>query len=197
MDIFDTEESISLAINASYRGDKESAIRLLKYVIDNEPENAQAYFLLGAEYAELQLLHKAISSMQKALQLQPDMMMAVFQLAVIYLYMGDTAAMTQYTQRLTSEMVEGHYFHYFGQGLNALANENFTQALDDLSKGVAVNQENPALNQYVENIVNAVGKINQPNTKSELLQENNKNNNKEIGQLNVSQLLEKYQDWSC
>ncbi|MDA0910900.1 MAG: hypothetical protein O2809_05010 [Proteobacteria bacterium] len=193
--IFDTEESISLAINASRKGNKESAIRLLKSVIEHEPENAQAHFLLGAEYAEIQLLHKAISAMQRALQLQPNMTIAVFQLAILYLYLGDKTAMSPYIKILTKEVEEGHYFQYFGQGLSALVNENFIQAHDNLSKGIAVNQENLALNQYIENIINALPKEHEEHTET-IMSEPHKNNDQERGQINVSQLLEKYQDWS-
>ena len=81
----DAEELLHLAIAASDRDQPERAIELLKRAIAADPSDARAHHLLGAEHAQLGLFDRAAEEMQRAIELDPQLDAARFQLGLLQL----------------------------------------------------------------------------------------------------------------
>jgi len=84
----DNEERLHLALRASFDGDHHTAILHLKELLKDEPEHAEALYLLAIQHAELGLFDRAIAEMQRAVHLQPDLESARFQLGLLLMERG-------------------------------------------------------------------------------------------------------------
>ncbi len=64
------------------------AIEFLEMAIENDPENAEFYFTLGTLYDDTKQNKKALAAYKKALEIQPGMFSALFNLGVQYFNQG-------------------------------------------------------------------------------------------------------------
>src|SRR4051812_26034450 len=87
---FDADEYLHLALHASSIGDHHACMTYLKELLRQQPAHAAALYLLAAQYAELGLGERAISTMKAALRIAPALDIARFQLAVLLLDRGHT-----------------------------------------------------------------------------------------------------------
>lgn len=86
--MLDSEEYLHLAINATQNNQHHAALEYLHKSLELTPENPVATFLLAAEHAELGLYARAIQGMEKTIELDPNIEMAFYQLALLYLQQG-------------------------------------------------------------------------------------------------------------
>ena len=84
MSELDAEELFHLAMKASEEGDREKTISYLKRSIASQPQ-AKSIYILAAEYAELGMMQRAIEGMQRAVELEPTLWTAHFQLGLLFL----------------------------------------------------------------------------------------------------------------
>jgi tetratricopeptide (TPR) repeat protein len=85
----DPQELLHLALRDIQQSHHDGAISKLKQALEIEADNAQAQFLLAAEYAEIGLYDRAIEGMTRTLHLSPSMHIARFQLGLLYYSKSD------------------------------------------------------------------------------------------------------------
>lgn len=86
------DQLISLAQDASNRGDWQGAILLLDLALAQNAENTQALLLRGNAYRELGDYAQAISSYDQALALDAELAAVYHNRALTYIKLGDSAA---------------------------------------------------------------------------------------------------------
>ncbi len=78
------ERAMELMLNARF----EEAIPLLQQTVENQPQNARAFSLLGQAYQSLQQLQLAEQAYQKALKLRPEDQGSRFALSLVQIRLG-------------------------------------------------------------------------------------------------------------
>lgn len=151
----DSEELLHLALAASGQDRGEQAIGYLKRALDLSPRDANIHYLLGAEHAQIGMYDRAISDMTAALELNPALDTARFQLGLLYLTsMRVPEAIT--TWQPLDQLGSGHPFYLFKTGLISLANDDFTTCVKLLEQGIAANNINLVLNADMQRVIDQV-----------------------------------------
>lgn len=83
--MLDAEEYFHLALHASAMGDHHACMTYLEEVLQRQPRNARAIYLLAVQHAELGLLQRAVAGIKTALLIEPDLELARFQLGLLLL----------------------------------------------------------------------------------------------------------------
>jgi tetratricopeptide (TPR) repeat protein len=154
--MLDQAELLQLAITSGRRNDAAATLSYLKEAVSRPDASAKAHFLLGAEYAEISLYERAITHMEMALQLDPGFMIARLQLGLLVLSCGEGARAEAVLQVICEPE---NPLTLFAKGLIHLIHDQFHPALDCFEQGMAQNNDNPALNQNMQRIVDAVKKL--------------------------------------
>ena len=154
MSELDAEELFHLAMKASEEGDREKTISYLKRSIASQPQ-AKSIYILAAEYAELGMMQRAIEGMQRAVELEPTLWTAHFQLGLLFL----SQALIQEAKNAWEPLIDlgpDAYLYHFAVGCMQLIDDKTEDALESFATGVEMNDDNPALNRDIANIVNSV-----------------------------------------
>ena len=154
MSELDAEELFHLAMKASEEGDREKTISYLKRSIASQPQ-AKSIYILAAEYAELGMMQRAIEGMQRAVELEPTLWTAHFQLGLLFL----SQALIQEAKNAWEPLIDlgpDAYLYHFAVGCMQLIDDKTEDALESFAIGVEMNDDNPALNRDIANIVNSV-----------------------------------------
>lgn len=140
----DSEELFHLAVLDSQAARHDEAIKKLKESLIHSPDHAKANYLLGAEYAEIGLFERAIDAMSRAVQLDPTLVTAHFQLGLVHYTVGNAAAARECWQALDSAaQVDG--LLAFKNALLQIAAGAYAEAIQTLEAGLALAPANPAL----------------------------------------------------
>ncbi|QXH87734.1 tetratricopeptide repeat protein [Pseudomonas shahriarae] len=83
--MLDAIEYLHLAIHASKDGNHHAALNYLNTALEHQPDNAAVRYFLAAEHAELGLMDRAHAGMTLALELDPHLDIARFQLGLLNL----------------------------------------------------------------------------------------------------------------
>lgn len=151
----DTEELLHLAWAAGDQGQPDRAIALLKQAVDEAPADARCQYLLGAEYAQIGMYERAITQMQKAVDLDPELHAARFQLGLLQLTSRNVDA-AQQTWMPLDMLGPRHAYALFKAGLLHLARDEFAEAVRCLQDGLAANDFNAPLNTDMQRMLDAV-----------------------------------------
>lgn len=133
--MLDATEYLHLAIHASKDGNHHAALNYLNTALDQQPDNAAARYFLAAEHAELGLLDRAHAGMTQALELDPHMDIARFQLGLLNLQLqqGEQARSAfDYLQHHTQDIS----LKWFASAYLEVLNEHVENAVDKLKKGL-------------------------------------------------------------
>lgn len=84
--MLDAEEYFHLALHASAAGDHHGCMTYLEEVLQREPGNARAIYLMAVQHAELGLTQRAIAGIKRALSIEPDLELARFQLGLLLMF---------------------------------------------------------------------------------------------------------------
>jgi Flp pilus assembly protein TadD len=152
----DDEELLHLAIEATRNGRHGDAIQYLKEAATKSEGNAKVRFLLGAEHAQIGMFDRAAENMAAALDLDPDLVPARFQLGLLHLVRGNTNEAAEVWKPLDSLPDSDPYMH-FARGLEALARNDFARCMESLTRGLGLNKSNPALNADMQRMLEAAG----------------------------------------
>ena len=99
--MLDAEEYFHLALHASAMGDHHACMNYLEEVLQRQPRNARAIYLLAVQHAELGLTQRAIAGIKTALTIEPDLELARFQLGLLLLFdSSQPSEAKDYLQRL-------------------------------------------------------------------------------------------------
>ncbi len=153
--MLDQAELQQLALNASAANESASAIAYWKEAVSRADASAQAHYLLGAEYAQIQMYERAIDEMEAAVALDPSLSVARLQLAMLLLG-ANQAARADEVLTVLEQLDNGNPLHHFGAGLRHLIAERMAEALHSLGQGVALNHVNPPLNHDMQRIMQQI-----------------------------------------
>jgi len=143
------------ALAASARNDSETAIGLLKRAIELDPGAGAAHHLLGAEYAQIGMIDKAIDQMRQAVACDADLAIARFQLGLLLLTTGDVNG-AQEAWAALDRLGEAHPLRIFREGLLAMAQDRFADARRLIEDGIRGNGANDALNRDMRKVLEAL-----------------------------------------
>lgn len=160
----DADELLGLALNALRMGDHGSALNHLKQGAERFPEDARIAYLLGAEHAQIGLFDRAEVEMARAIELDPTLYTACFQLGLLRATQGRADEARTTWQGLDALPGE-HALRLFAQGLDALALNDLAGARELLQQGVQANNFSPDLNRDMNNVLSRIG------TETEAVQE--------------------------
>jgi tetratricopeptide (TPR) repeat protein len=150
--MLDQQELFQLALKAGGSGDAGAAIAYLKEAVSRPDATANAHYMLGAEYAQLQMYDRAADELEAALALDPALATARLQLGLLWLGAGDGARAAGVLQPLTEGGV-AEALAYFGAGLLHLIGDDLPAARASLLAGIALNTSNAPLNADMQGIV--------------------------------------------
>jgi tetratricopeptide (TPR) repeat protein len=150
--MLDAEEYLHLAIHATQNQQHHAALEYLHKSLEINPDNGRALYLLAAEHAELGLYDRAIQGMTAALDLEPGLELARYQLALLYMQQGNAEACKEIWEFL-SEHASGDALRFVAQGLNIIE-ENYSSGMALIEKAVDTESTNEFLKTSINNIRN-------------------------------------------
>ena len=145
----DCKECFSLAIDSAKRNQHGEAVAYLKRCIELDPTEARAHHFLGAEYAQIGMIDRAVETLTRAVELDPSLYTAVFQMGLLHLTsarVDDAILVWKGLDGLSEE----DPLQLFRTGLEALARDEFDYCREALRRGIAVNSRNPTLNDDMQ-----------------------------------------------
>jgi tetratricopeptide (TPR) repeat protein len=152
------QELLKLAIDATYRQDGGMALAYLKEATSRTDSTAAAHFLLGSQYAQIQIPDAAVSEMEAAIAMDPGLNIARFQLGLLLLSFGNTGRATDVLTPLAAVGRQDALAH-FAQGLLHLIRDDLPETVRQLSEGIKLNSENAALNKDMQRILDEIIKL--------------------------------------
>ncbi len=148
----DEDELLHLAIEASRAHRDGDAIVYLKQAIERSASNYKAIYLLAAQHAQIGLNDRAMEGFRKALEIEPKLAPARFQLGLLLLVNGRLDEALAAWQAL-GELPDSDPFLHFKQGLEKLCRDDFAGAEESLKRGMALNRANPSLNKDMQGVL--------------------------------------------
>lgn len=133
----DATELTHLAVKAMRGGRDADALVLLERAIERDPADGSPHHLRGAIYASQSEFAKAIDAMTHAIELDPSLHGARFQLGLLHITSGNVQAARSVWQAF-DELTEQHPFRLFKTGMLHLAKDEFDDCLTLLNKGIAL-----------------------------------------------------------
>lgn len=149
------EELLHLAMQASNTGKNKEAIEYLKQASLLDSADGNIHYMLGAMYAQIGMYEQAMLSMGTALDRDPTLDTARFQLGLLYLTSGDVDQASHVWKEL-DHLAPTNYLYLFKTGLLELANNELETALQSLIHGIEANASNEALNSDMAKIIDDI-----------------------------------------
>lgn len=175
----DTDELMQLALRASSQTQTELAIGYLKRIIELQPSNARALYLLGALHAEIGLYDRAIEEIGRAVQLNIGLPTAHFQLGLLHATAGRVAeAKTAWAP--LEKLGENDPLLAFKSGLEHLVNDEFPECVTALKRGLQLNTSNPALSNDMTRILTQVEPLTQTSQNIETSADDSKSSGRHV-----------------
>lgn len=126
---------------------------VLTRALEQFPYAAELHFLNGSELAERAEFDTAVSAFRQALVLNPDLHIARFQLAFLYLVNGEAEAAAILLQPLLQNDSADSYLLFFAKGCIAAIQDNISECKQWIERGIAANTQNHALNINMEKML--------------------------------------------
>lgn len=120
--------------------------------VERNPKNAADRYLFGAELAQAGQYERAVTEIKAAVQLQPTLFTAHFQLGLLLLTMGRPAEAIAAWQPL-EQLDEQAPLRLFKRGLEALIRDDFELCMQLLTAGITANTSNSALNRDMSMVI--------------------------------------------
>ncbi|MBX8528745.1 hypothetical protein K5D32_03700 [Pseudomonas cichorii] len=152
--MLDASEYLHLAINASKKGDHHAALDCLNTALELEPKNAAIHYFRAAEHAELGMMERAHAEMVGALELNPEMDMARFQLGLLSLQLSKVDEARNAFDSLSAKSPDISLREFSGAYLELL-NENTETAINRLTMGLA-SCSNAALKADMKRVLSSI-----------------------------------------
>ncbi|PRC93923.1 tetratricopeptide repeat protein [Solimicrobium silvestre] len=143
------------ALAASLQHQSEIAVNILNELLHRDPYHARARHLLGAEYAQAGNIDNALLELFTALELNPAMPLARFQLGLLLLTcarVDDAVNVWMPLDQLGNE----HVLNRFRVGMLQMVQGNFEHARQLLATAMAENTELPELNKEMAIVIETI-----------------------------------------
>ena len=134
--MLDAEEYFHLALHASAMGDHHACMTHLEEVLQRQPRNARAIYLLAVQHAELGLLQRAVAGIKTALLIEPDLELARFQLGLLLLFdINEPVEAKGYLDRLRTS--QNRALRAYAEAMIAICDNEPTLARQKLAVGLS------------------------------------------------------------
>ncbi|MFI2813184.1 MULTISPECIES: lipopolysaccharide assembly protein LapB [Microbulbifer] len=147
-----SDELFHLGLHSLESDDVEKSLDLFKRCVESDPNHAKATYMIGALYAQIQMVDSAAEWMQRAIDMDAGEKTAVFQLGLLYLTSGEVEKARSTWEGL-SGLPEDHAFRLFSQGMLALVEDDFEGCIKHLEMGIARNDFNAPLNNDMSRVI--------------------------------------------
>ena len=155
LELLEADELLALGLRASGAGDAASSLSFFKLAVARHPGHAGAHWMLGAEYAALQLPDRAHEHLARAVELDPAQPVARFQLGLLRLTRGDVEGAEQVWRGLDERPVVGP-LRRFGRGLLLLVRGRPAEARLELRAAADDPAVAPALRRDIEAVLGRI-----------------------------------------
>lgn len=152
MDNLDSDKLFDLALQASETNDTRKSIDILKTALQQTPNDARMWYMLGSLYTNIGIYDKAVQNMEKALQVDPNYTIARFHLGLMQLMSGQQEA-AETTWLPLDALGESHCLRLFKTGLLKIVDENIDQGIQLIRQGIAANHLVESLNNDMEMVI--------------------------------------------
>ena len=130
----------------------ETAVERVDELLGIYPGDARLHFLRGSLMVGRGDHIEAHHALSRAVELEPDFLIARFQLGFFQLTSGEASSALETWGRLDA-LPDGHYLRAFVDGLRCLIRDEFDSARDHLQRGIEANSENLPLNRDMQLLV--------------------------------------------
>ena len=158
--MLDIEEYLHLAIHASSVGNHHACMTYLKEVLQQQPANALALYLLAVQHAELGLNDRAAKGLRASLAIRPDLEMARFQLGVMLLDKKRFTEAKEQFAALGASRVPA--LRTYCEGMMAVADDDLALAREKIVLGLSVQDGNPALAALMRRVLERLSREKAP-----------------------------------
>jgi len=155
LELLEADELLALGLRASAAGDAASALSFFKLALARHPGHAHAHWMLGAEYAALQLPDRAHQHLARAVELDPALPVARFQLGLLRLTRGDVEGAEQTWQGLDERPADDP-LRRFGRGLLLLVRGRPAEAQLELRAAADDPATDPALRRDLKAVLGRI-----------------------------------------
>lgn len=152
--MLEASEYLHLAIRASNEDNHHAALEYLHKALEREPQNARARYFLAAEHAELGLIERACSGMLEALEIEPTLEIARFQLGLLYLQLSKPPQARSEFETLSRQGNDKSLMTFAGAYIDLL-DEKPEEAKSKLAEGLKTST-NPALNSDMARVLSSL-----------------------------------------
>lgn len=133
-------------------------VALIEDVLRDFPRDPRLHFLKGSILASLQSYGEAKEAIAIALKEAPDYDIARFQLGMLHFTSGDADLAQQVWRPLESKPAKNP-LRLFVRGLAHMARDEFEPAIEALRRGIALNTENPVLNNDMQMLIDGINAL--------------------------------------
>lgn len=155
----DTMSSVTQAIE----GPVEDALALLNQSLANWPFDYRLWFLRGAALASQQRHDEARLDFLRVYELAPEFHVATFMLGFLdFINARGTAA--EATWAVLDQIAEDQPLRVLKNGLLSLSRGDFDVSLRQLDRGIALNQQYPLINSYIQAVIMKISEHSQQPT---------------------------------
>lgn len=151
----DVEEILHLAMSAIRSGDHGAALSQLKQGAARFPDDARIVYLLGAEHAQIGLFDRAEAEVSRAVELDPSLIIARFQLGLMQMTQGRPEDARE-TWAALDQLPPTHGLRLFKQGLDAMSRDRFAEARNLIQRGIDANDFSQELNNDMRNVLSRI-----------------------------------------
>jgi tetratricopeptide (TPR) repeat protein len=137
------EGDIKNAADKIREQDYDGAIAILKEVLEGNPKDVNALYLIGVSYAKNQMYPEAVDALTKVTELAPKFPPAYFELAVCYQQQGEAEKALDYYQK-TLELDPNNPDAAYNSGLILFGMNRVDEALVNFEKALSLRPDDPA-----------------------------------------------------
>ena len=149
----DADELMHLALHATEHDTPDKAITHLKRLLEIQPRNGKAHYLLGALHAEIGMHDQAAEEISKALELDHDLpATARFQLGLLHITSGRVDE-AELVWKSLDPLGEQDPLFLFKTGMLHLVRDEFEDCAKALRAGIERNQINEDLNNDMRRVL--------------------------------------------
>ncbi|WP_455211764.1 tetratricopeptide repeat protein [Kaarinaea lacus] len=152
METLDPDKLFDLALKASQANDTQKSIGIIKTALDQSPDDARMWYMLGTLYGDIGIYDKAVLNMEKALEIDPNYAIARFHLGLLHLMAGQQNA-ADTTWLPLNALGETHYLTLFKAGLLKIVEDEIEQGIALIREGINRNHLVESLNKDMETVI--------------------------------------------
>ena len=152
----DNEELLRLALDAMNTGRDAESLELLRSLLERDPGNVHARYLLAAQHAQLGMMDRAEEGFRAVVASAPELEVARFQLGQLLLVKGQLDdARAAFAPLATAS--NGQALGSYARALTAASFEDIGTAISELEQGLSCVQDIPALAGDMRRLLEQLG----------------------------------------